>query len=79
MQLVKILRDHDAFGVGPRAAADAAARVGRLVAVAWIVLGAQVGVPGLVAETDRARQPLTNLIRAAQPAQIGGLAPGARD
>ena len=79
MQLVKILRDHDAFGIRPRAGADATARVGRLVAVVGIPLGAQVSAPGLVAETDGARQLLANLIRSAQPAQIDRLATGATD
>jgi hypothetical protein len=54
---------------------DATARVGGLVAIVGVPLGAQVGAPGLVAETDCARQPLANLIRAAQPAQVGGLLP----
>ena len=79
VQLVEILRDDDAFGIRPGTRADATARVGRLVAVVGIPLGAQVDAPGFVAETDGARQLLANLIGSAQPAQIDRLAPGATD
>src|SRR5206468_3793140 len=79
VQLVKILRDYDAFGIGPGTRADATARVGRLVAIVGIPLGAQVGAPGLVAETDGARQVSANLIRSSQPAKVGRLAPSASD
>ena len=79
MQLVKILRDYDAFGIRPRTSADSTARIGRLVAIVGIPLGAQVGAPCLVAETNRARQLLANLICSAQPAQVGRLAPSATD
>jgi hypothetical protein len=79
VQLAKILRDYNAFSIRPRTSADSTARVGRLVAIVRIPLGAQVSAPGLVTETDCARQLLANLIRAAQPAQVGRLAPSATD
>ena len=79
VQIVEILGDQGAFGVVPGAGADAAARVGGFVAVVGVSLRAQVCVPGFVADTDRACQILANLIRAAEPAQVGGLAPCAGD
>ena len=78
-RLVKIFRHYDAFGVRPRTGADTTARVGRLVTIVGISLRAQVGVPSLVAESDAARQVLTNLIRSAQPAQVCCLAASASD
>ena len=64
VQLVEIFSNYDAFDVGPRASADAAARVRGFVAVVGIMLGAQIGVPGPVAKADGARQLLANFIRA---------------
>ena len=50
-----------------------------LLPLSGISLRAQVGVPSLVAESDAARQVLTNLIRSAQPAQVCCLAASASD
>jgi hypothetical protein len=79
VQLVEILGNHDAFCIRPRASADSTARVSRLVAVVGIPFRAQLGAPGLVPVTHRARQILASPIGSSQPTQVGGLAPGATD
>ena len=70
MQIGQIRGNHHPFRIEPGAAADSAARVGRVVVVRGIMLDAQIGSPRLGAETDVLREPLAGSIGARQTGKI---------
>jgi hypothetical protein len=67
-----VLRDHDALGVLPWAAADAVARIDRRAHA--VGARAQIGAPGMVARACLGGQGLADLVGAGQAAQVGALA-----
>src|SRR5947208_13208893 len=82
VQFVDIFGDDDALGVLPRpvpdAVADAVARIDRGPAVSR--LRAEIGMPGLVTDHRALCEPLADLVRPGQTAEIRTFAgPGARN
>ena len=64
----RFLGDHDAFGVLPWPTPDAVARINRGLAVGS--LGAEVGMPCMISRARTLREPLTELVRTGQSAEI---------
>src|SRR5262249_6236549 len=69
VQVVDVLRDHLAFGVAPRTAADAVARIDGRAA-----LRAEIGMPGVAAGAGALGQLLAMAVGALDAAQIAALA-----
>jgi hypothetical protein len=72
VQLVDILGDHHTFGVLPRPAPDAVARIDGGLAVRR--LGAEVGVPSVIAGPGALRKPLADLVRTRSTTEIRAFA-----